>query len=244
MTHLDAFADALIDAHRTGTRCAPDLPAPATPAEAYQVQRRVMATLGPVAGFKTALKPGTAPIMAPIFARHTVASGATMALGDRMGVELEVGWQIIAPLPAPNDPDFDAALARCVQPVAVIELVDTRLRGPLADDPLAKLADFQINHGLVLGTPPADWDGRDPGIVTARMSVNDDLLLDGQAEVPGGSALATLRALASNIGAHCGGLQVGQIVITGTLHPLTYVSHTAEVRGQIDTLGSVCVTLR
>ncbi|SNR24668.1 hypothetical protein [Puniceibacterium sediminis] len=239
MTHLDAFADALIDAHRTGTRVAPDGGAPSTVAEAYHVQRRVIAALGPVAGFKTALKPDAAPIRA----QHALPSGARVAMGDRMGIELEVGWKIIAPLPAPGAADFDEALVRCVLPVPVIELVDTRLSGPMAEGPITKLADFQINHGLIIGTPLADWDGRDFGVVTARMQKGAQVILDGQTTVPGGSALGTLRALVSEIGDHCGGLQVGQIVITGTLHPLTYVSEPGEVTGQIDGLGEVSVTL-
>lgn len=243
MNHLDAFANALIRAHQSGTRCAPDGPAPATPAEAYFVQTRVVTALGPVAGFKTALKPGQAPIMAPIATRSVFAAGATVPMGDKMGIELEVGWKIIAPLPVASASDLDAKLSRCVLPVPVIELVDTRLRGPVAQDPIAKLADFQINHGLIVGTPLDDWDGRDIGGVTARMQAGDDTLLAGLAEVPGGSAFATLKSLLTEIGMHCSGLQVGQIVITGSLHPLTYVDTPCEVRGQIDGLGSVACTL-
>jgi 2-keto-4-pentenoate hydratase len=247
MTDLNAFADALIAAHRSGTRAAPFAPAPATLAEAYQVQSRIiagLADLGPVAGFKTARKSAAPPTMAPIRAAYCLPSGAEVTLGDEMGIELEVGWKIIAPLPDPAEAGFDAALLRCIQPVPVIELVDTRLSGPRAEDPLAKLADFQINHGLIIGTPLANWEGRDFATVTARMQAGDTQLVDGPAEVPGGSALATLVALLGQIGTHCGGLQVGQIVITGSLHPLTYVRDTCEVRGQIDGLGSVSLTLR
>ncbi|MGY9048998.1 hypothetical protein P775_13290 [Puniceibacterium antarcticum] len=243
MTPFDPFADALIAAHRSGMRSAPDGAVPTTVAEAYYVQSRVIAALGHVAGFKVGLKPGEAAIMAPIRAQHALPSGATVALGDRMGIELEVGWKIIAPLPAPGSDDFDAALERCVQPVPVIELVDTRLSGPLAEDAIAKLADFQINYGLIVGPPLTDWDGRDFGTVTGRMQAGESLFLDGPTEVPGGSALATLKALIAAIGDHCGGLRVGQFVITGSLHPLSYVDAAGEVTGHIDGLGAVSFTL-
>lgn len=239
MTHLDAFADALITAHKAGTRCAPDSPAPVTPQEAYYVQSRVAAALGPLAGFKCAQKPGEVPIMAPVLNR----SDSPIPLNDHMGLELEVGWKIMAPLPTATEPDFDALLTRCILPVPVIELVDTRLNGPIADDPIAKLADFQINNGLIVGTPLVDWDGHDFGTFTARMQAADQMLLEGRAQVPGGSALSTLKTLMAMIGVHCGGIQVGQIVITGSLHPLTYVDTPCQVHGEIDGLGTVAATL-
>ena len=84
MNYLDAFANALIAAHRSGTRCAPDGPAPKTPGEAYYIQARVAAALGPVAGFKAALKPGQAPIMSPILIDSVFESGATVPMIDYM----------------------------------------------------------------------------------------------------------------------------------------------------------------
>lgn len=243
MTPTDAFANALISAHQTGERVTIDAPGPTTAEEAYRIQARVAAALGAVAGFKTALKPRELPIMAPIMARHALPSGAEIALRDEIGIELEVGWKITAPLPDPEADDFDIAVLTCITPVPVIELVDTRLLGSIAQTPLAKLADFQINHGLIVGTPLTDWDGRDFSTVTAQMQTASSILLDGKAEVPGGSALASFKALACLIGDHCGGLRVGQIVITGSLHPLTYTSEKGEVRGRIDGLGAVSVIL-
>ncbi len=243
MNDMDRFADALISAHRTGKRFLPDGPVPQTREDAYRVQSRVIDTLGPVLAFKTALKPGDAPIMAPIRSQYCHTSGASVAMGDRMGIELELGWQIVAPLPAPDVPDFDAALARSVLPVPVIELVDTRVDGPLAEDPMVKLSDFQINHGLILGEPLVSWDGSDFGALTARFEAGSQVILDGQTEIPGGSALGTLGALVREIGGYCGGLQMGQVVITGSLHPLTYVSDACEVSGRIEGLGDVAVSL-
>lgn len=242
--HLtDAFADALVSAHRTGIRHSPKGAALVTAQDAYSVQERVVLALGGVGGFKTVAAPDQRPPMAPIPAAMTFASGARVAMIDKIALELEVGWQIIAPLPAASADDFDAALVRSIRPVPVIELVATRLRGPFADDPLLKLADLQLNHAVIVGAPLSDWDGRDYQTVTARLEANGTEILNGETRVPGGSALGTFRAFVQHVGTHCGGLCVGQVVITGSLAPAEWISAAARVHGQITGLGDVHVTL-
>src|SRR6056297_3322388 len=59
-------------------------------------------------------------------------------------------------------------LVRVFRPRVVLELVDTRLTGA-GHDPMLKLADMQINDGLVIGSTPNDWDGGDFGPVEARL---------------------------------------------------------------------------
>ncbi|MBE3638356.1 hydratase [Mangrovicoccus algicola] len=240
MTELSPLAAALAAAHLDGTRIAPAA-APADFAEALSVQAEVSRQLGPVGGFKVAQRPGQAPIMAPIRAERILASGAVVPVADRLGIELEVAFEILTPLP----PEATIQeLAAHIRPRPAIELVDTRLEGPLAEDPLAKLADMQINAGLVLGAPLLDWDGRDFGQVMARVRAGEDMILDGAAEVPFGSALATFRALVQAAGTHCGGLQPGQVVITGSLCGLPYFPSGTDIEGHIDGLGEVSVSLR
>ncbi|WP_108259540.1 hydratase [Mangrovicoccus ximenensis] len=239
MSALSPLAAALIAAHESGRRFVPDA-APADAAAAYAVQAEVSRHFGAVGGFKTAQKPGADPIMAPIRADQLLASGAAVKVADKLGIELEIGFEILSPLPLGAAP---AELARHVRPRPVIELVDTRLEGPLAADPLAKLADQQINAGLVLGEPLADWDGSDFGKLTGRLTAGDETVLDGGTEVPFGSALTTLSLLAEFIGGHCGGLQPGQVVITGSLCGLPYFPGGTPIRGRIDGLGEVAVDL-
>lgn len=213
--------------------------------DAYRVQQAVAAQRGPVAGFKTGRKPGEVPFAAPIMASGLCESGAQVRsqFGGPLGIELEVGLRLRAPLPEPNDPAFVSALRDCIEPVAVIELVDTRLSGPEVEDPLIKLADAQINAGLVVGPVMRGWDGGALARVTAKMRAGDRTLVDGPADIPGGDVRESLRALAAMLGTHCGGLQVGQIVITGTLHPLTYVAAGTRVEGWIAGFGQISVTV-
>ncbi len=240
---VETLIAALIAARARRRRAAP----PASlrdAAEAYRVQAGVVAGAA-IAGFKTARKPDGPQIMAPILAADVRASGARVAsaFGGPLGVELEVGLRIDAPLPPADAPDFAERAVACVRPVAVIEIVDTRLAGDRAAAPLLKLADNQINAGLVVGPEMADWRGRPLARVAARMIAGETCLLDGPAEVPGGCPLETLAGLAAMIGDHCGGLRVGHVDITGAMHPLTYVAPPALVEGWIDGFGPVRVAL-
>jgi 2-keto-4-pentenoate hydratase len=172
-----------------------------------------------------------------------VQSGAEVPVLDTMGIELEVGLYIHSDLP----PDYaclsTSALAAFVTPVVVIELVDTRVTGPLAQDAMVKLADNQVNAGLVVGDRASGWAGADFGAVQAKFTAGPEVILDGAASVPGGAALETFAALAQDLGPHCGGLKQGQIVITGSLHPLVFVAKGTEVQGQIAGIGAVRVKL-
>lgn len=233
----------LILARRSGTRFAPTENGPRTAAQAYDIQAGVVGKMGAVGAFKTARKPGEVMTFAPIFAANLVQSDADVPVSGMMGIELEVGLYLHTNLPPDHAGLSASALAAFVTPVVVIELVDTRVAGPLANDPMVKLADNQINAGLVVGDHALDWAGADFGTVEAKFTAGSEVILDGAASVPGGSALETFAALAQHLGSHCGGLQQGQIVITGSLHPLVYVPKGTIVQGQIAGIGTVRVNL-
>lgn len=236
MTALAPFVDALVDAHRTGRRFAPSGAVPRDAEDAYAVQRAVMERIGPPAAWKVARKPGTAPIMAPIARAQVHGTGATVAFGRPVGVELEVALEAVARIPKGTPADRLAALVR---PRPAIELVDARVEGPLAEDPFVKLADQQACGALVLG-PPAPWDGADLGTVAARLLCGGEAVLDGAATVPGGSALGALAAL---LELSEDGLRAGEVVITGSLNGLPRFGPGTAVRGEIDGLGTVAAEI-
>ncbi|WP_226623739.1 hydratase [Alloyangia pacifica] len=241
---LSDFVAALQRAHETGARFAPapgDMALPESRSESLVVQAEVARLRGAVAGFKVAAGTGVvAPVVAPIAAADVVADGGKAAVKDQLGIELEIGFELLQPLPGPGLPEpVEAYFA----PRPVIELVDTRLEGESAGAPLLKLADMQINAGLVSGAALEGWDGSDFGAVEARLVCGETVVLDGSATVPGGSALANLRLFCEVIGEHCGGLQPGQVVITGSLCGLPYFPAGTEVSGEISGLGPVAVSL-
>lgn len=239
----DKWIEGLIAARATGQRFVTEADPPKTAEQAYQIQATVAQRVGPVGGFKTARKNGSPSIMAPIFAADIVPTGAQVVMHDMLGVELEVGFKIVEDCPLNMASLTLSELGSLLRPVAVIELVDTRVQGLFAEDGIVKLADNQINAGLVVGSEAKDWSGSDFGKVEARMKAGADVILDGETAVPGGSALETFSGLVRQIGDHCGGLRRGQIVITGSLHPLVYYPKGTLVQGWIAGIGAVSVTL-
>jgi 2-keto-4-pentenoate hydratase len=236
---MSVFTTRLIEAQRAGTRFTPDGGLPASRDEALRVQAGVCAALGRAGGFKVARTPAGEVIFAPILAERIVRDGAEVPVRDRIGIELEVGFELLVPL----DPQWRQAPQDYLRPRVVVELIDTRVEGPEADAPLVKLADMQVNHGLVVGPAAEGWDGADFGTVEARLTCGDTQVLDGAATVPGGSALQMVELLRQELGDHCGGLRPGQYVITGTLSGLQFYEPGRDVRGAVAGLGEIGLRL-
>ncbi len=239
MPDMENLITDLIAAHRAGTRFEPEIRA-LERSEVLKIQSAVCDTLGAVAGFKVGAQPDGPPVLAPMMSVYSVKSGGTRKVADRLGIELEVGFELLRDLPGDALPDNPQDYFR---PCVMLELVDTRLTGPAATDPGYKFADFQLNAGSVKGDSLTTWDGSDFGALEARLTAGDETILDGPCTVPGGSALANLDLLLRHLGSHCGGLQPGRIAITGSLCGLPYFGPGTEIHGSINGIGAVAVTL-
>jgi 2-keto-4-pentenoate hydratase len=159
-----AAARLLAAAFRSRKPAPTDGVALATEREAYQVQDAVFADLWPGAR-ATAWKAGgpsdkVEPAASPIPAENVLVSPASVA-GKSMhmiGVEAEVAFRFAKDLPPRSRPYSERSVAAAVGEVVVaIELCDTRLANWKAASGLWKLADFQSNSGLVVGSGTADW---------------------------------------------------------------------------------------
>jgi 2-keto-4-pentenoate hydratase len=135
-----------------------------TEAEAYSVQSAVFADLWPGAR-AVAWKAGgpsdkVEPTAAPIPPEHLLRSPASVA-GAKMqmiGVEAEVAFRLAKDLPPRSRPYSERSVAAAVGEVVVaIELCDTRLADWKNSSGLWKLADFQNNSALVVGSGSKDW---------------------------------------------------------------------------------------
>lgn len=212
----------------------------------FAVQAALAAELGPVGGFKVACPPDAPIVIAPIYASDIHASPAILTLPphEEVGVELEYAFRVIAPLPNRDSDDFTAQLRAAVELLPVFELVQSRLEDPKGADALLKMLDNQLNGAVVFGAPIRDWHDFDVGQATAHLKIGDEVHLDGAARVPGGNAFATLRKLVLTIGDHCGGLNPGQVVITGSLNGLPWVKPGRVAKGEIAGLGLVEMELR
>ena len=212
--------------------------------EAYEIQAMVAQCHGPAGGFKVARKPDQPLIMAPIFQRDIQVSPARWSAPDEasIGVELEIGFRILSPLPSLDEPAYTDRLKECVALVPAIEIVLSRLADADAAA-MYKLADNQINGGLIVGQEVSDWRDMDLTQVNARLTFDGRAVIDGTVPVPGGDAFGNFQALVAHLGDHCGGLKPGHVVITGSLNGLPYVSPGTKVRGSIEGLGDVAVDL-
>ena len=144
MNTVETVAQALLVARRSGMRV--DGSALPTPKyrEALAIQQVVQGQIGRVVAFKVSRSPDGPPVIAPIPKGRAYSDGGTVPVRDCLGIELEIGFEVIAP-PGPN-PMSDPP--RVFRPRVVLELVDSRLTGA-EDNPLLKLADMQINDGIV-----------------------------------------------------------------------------------------------
>lgn len=235
------FAQKLIEARRTRRPVsgadAAIFADGATADDAVAVQAAVAEAFGPVGAWKTAPAEGR-PLIAPILAAGIRSAPATYTTTElaHCGIELEIGFRLDRPCPSPDAVDFATALRAAVTPLVVIEVVDTRLDG-FDGPPLAKLADNQMNGGLVLG---------DAGTLTdapaMRLAFDGKVVADGAARPPGGDAWASLENFARHVGTHCGGFQVGQVLITGSLNGMPLIEPGTSVEGSIEGLGTVRMT--
>ena len=247
MSRLDPLAAQLLAARAAGRTLSPEEagPSPASLEEAYGIHRQVAEATGPIGGFKTGRQPGEPQVIAPIFAEDIQPSPGVQAAGGaaRIGVELEVGFLVTQELPPVSAEDFADQAKHCVAALCAIEIVGGRLADPDGVPPLVKLADNQVNTGLITGSPVADWQGLDLAQVTARFAFGGPPAFDGPAAVPGGDAFESFCGAARLIAEFWPPLAPGQVVITGALNGLFMADAGAAVEGRIDGLGAVRVEL-
>ncbi len=242
---VDDLARRLAAARRGGPKVTASAGAGLTRADAFAVQERLVDAFGPVGGFKVACPPDAPIVIAPIFANDIHQSPATLPIpaDEPVGVEMEYAFRLTAPMPDLSAADFDARMSAAVELLPAFEVVESRLADPEGADPLLKMADNQINGSVVLGEACTGWHDFDVTQAAGWLRIGDDILLDGPARVPGGDAFRTLCRLARALGTHCGGLQPGQVVITGSLNGLPWVRPGVAVDGHIDGLAGLRMTL-
>ena len=220
----------------------------ASEADAYAVQERVARELGPVGAWKVgAASPAAEPVRAPILAATIHASPVTVpAAGFHViGIEAEIAYRLGADLPPRERPYTSAEVAAAVEGMLpAIELVDTRLADHAAAPPLWKLADNQINGGLVTGPLATAWRRFDPVSQPVRLEIEDTVVAEGRGGNTAGDPFRLLVWLANHLGSQGGGLRRGEVVTTGSLTGLRFVAPGARVRATLEGLGQVAVTFR
>jgi 2-keto-4-pentenoate hydratase len=242
---INKAADLLLRARRTGAPLddASLFHAFGTVGDVYAVQERVAVETGPVGAWKVgAASPQAEPFRAPIFRADLFESPvrAGPARFRLFGIETEIAYRLARDLPARDDPySVEEALSAFDVMMPVIELVDSRLAAGAEADPDWKLADNQINGGLVLGPPSPGRPDHDPTKQPVRLEVAGEVVVEGRGGNSAGDPRRLLAWMVNHTGVHCGGLKAGQIVTTGSLTGLRFVEAGQQVTADLEGIGRV-----
>ena len=253
MTHRANVKQAvalLVTAHQSGTQISTraEMPLPGAE-EAYAVQELVFAKIRPGERVR-AWKVGSAnvetePAASPILRVHSSPADLPGSVFHRIGVEAEIAYRFARELPRRVTAyAFEEIAAAVGEALVAIEICDTRLADWNTAPELWKLADFQNNAALVVGSGSAAWQSID---FRAQRAC---LLLDGEKRVnvtgahPFGDPFRLLPWLVAHCARRSGGLRAGDVVTTGSWGGVHYVKPGCTVRAQFDGIGEASVSIR
>ncbi|MEW6688631.1 MAG: fumarylacetoacetate hydrolase family protein [Pseudomonadota bacterium] len=221
---LSAIAKAsklLVAAHRSRTPGAAGELALGSDEEAYRVQDNVFAELWPgarPAGWKVGgPSDKVTPTAAPVPPERVLRSPASVQRSalNMVGVEAEVAFRLARDLPLRSRPYSERSIAAAVGEVLVaIELCGSRLANWKETPGLWKLADFQSNSALVVGSGTKEWQKVDFAAQECEFTVGDRVVRAKGAH-PFGNPFRLLPWLVKHAAKRGHGLRAGDIVTTG-----------------------------
>ncbi len=236
---IAAIAGELAAARRAGKRITLADP-PRDFEEGFAVQDEVVRQLGEaVIGWKVIEVPGGPVISAPLLAGGNVpANGTWKVTGpEPAGIELEIAFRMARDVPAGADAN---AVLDCIGSAHVVfELCQSRNTGPDNLPRHIALADCILNAGLVVGPSFEGWRNRDLKAVPGRLMVDGKLHIEGKSVDP----VRAITVLASAMPPRGKSLKAGDVVITGSLIGMNWLTGRHALRGEIDGCGAVEITL-
>lgn len=161
-----------------------------------------------------------------------------------IGVEVEIGFRLGRDLPgraaAYDEHEVADALT---ETLVMLELCDTRLADWETAPAMWRLADFQLNAGLVAGSGIADSRALDFAGLHAELWIDGVKTKDVTGAHPLGNPARLLPWLALHCARRAGGLHAGDLVTTGSWTGMDFVLPGAEVVARFPGLGEARVTL-
>jgi 2-keto-4-pentenoate hydratase len=224
--------------------------APATIADAYDIQERYVALLrhahGGDAGYKVGLTSAAMqafcgidhPIAGVVLAKRVHRSGATMRRSDfgRLGLEFEIAVRITSDVPViPCTADMIRPHIGGVG--AAIELVDDRSADYASLDVLTLVADNSWNGGIVLSEFATTWP--DLESVLGRATMDRASIGEGHGRDILGHPFHSVAWLATHLASRGVGLKAGQIVMTGSVMKTVFPEQDANYRFDLAPIGFV-----
>jgi len=211
----------LAGAHRSRTPAVTGEIVLASDEDAYRIQDNVFAELWPgarPAGWKAGgPSDKVTPTAAPIPPERLLRSQASVQASalHMIGVEAEVAFCLARDLPPRSRPYSDRSIAAAVGEVLVaIELCGSRREGWRETSGLWKLADFQSNSALVVGSGTKDWQKVDFAAQECEFTIGDRAAKARGAH-PYGNPFRLLPWLVKHAANRGLGLRAGDIITTG-----------------------------
>ncbi|HLX17483.1 MAG TPA: fumarylacetoacetate hydrolase family protein [Bradyrhizobium sp.] len=240
---------------RFGTIGPPD--APATIADAYDIQEKYVALLrgehGEAVGYKVGLTSATMqkfcgidhPIAGVVLAKRVHRSGTTVRRSDfgRLGLEFEIAVRIKSDVPATGQPCTAEMIAPHIGGVcAAIELVDDRDADYASLDVRSLVADNSWNGGIVLSEFVATWPDLEG--VLGRATEDKVGIGEGHGRDILGHPFNSVAWLATQLASRGGTLKAGQVVMTGSVMKTVFPTEDANYRFDLAPIGFVEVQVR
>ena len=160
------------------------------------------------------------------------------------GIEGEVAFRMREDLPGKARDWTPDQCARAVDELLVtIEICDTRLADWKSAAALTKLADFQLNGALAVGSGTPSWRTIDFGTQRAELWVNGTLKLARVGTHPLGNPLALLPWAAGHCDRRFGGLRAGDLVTTGSWTGMVFAKPGDMIEARFPGIGEASVRI-
>ena len=161
-----------------------------------------------------------------------------------IGVEVEIGFRLGRDLPGrPAAYDEQEIAEAIAETLVMIELCDTRLADWETAPALWRLADFQLNAGLVWGAGRRDTRAIDFTGLHAELWIDGVKKKDLAGAHPLGNPARLLPWLAHHCAQRDAALCAGDLVTTGSWTGMDFVFAGSEVVARFPGLGEARVTI-
>jgi len=245
----ERIAELLFKAHEANAQFqSSENPSPKDLEDTYQAQDLVYARLAkgarPVAWKVGGPGDELEPTIAPILPRRVLTSPARIAARNFhvIGVEAEIAFRFVRDLRDDDPPEEEIADA-IGEAVVAIELCDSRLADWQSAPPLWKLADNQMNWGLVVGTGTARWRQIDFKAQRAELWIGGEQRVAVRAAHPYGNPFRLMRWTTAHLAKRAGGLRAGDVVTTGSWGGMHFAGARDEVVARFPGIGEAAVRI-
>ena len=181
------------------------------------------------------------PDFGVLFDDMAFADGDTVPISRLMQPKIEAEVAFVLGADLDGELGRDQVRAAVDYSVAALEIVDSRIAD--WDITIVDTVADNASSGLyVLGFRPLTLDDLEPREVTMSMSINDQVVSEGNGRACLGDpleALAWVARTAQQMGAP---LRAGEVILSGALGPMSPVSAGDRVVADLGQLGQVTVT--